>query len=497
MKKNLLVSMCLLAGGSMCFGATNYVVPPGTAGVTPTPPYTNGWDYAATNLIEAVNAASAGNTVLVSTGLYLLTNYVDITKSLHVKSWDREAGNVDRAHTIVNGNYPATTNRCFRMYGVSAKIILEGFTITNGFASGTTAVGAGGGVYMGAVAGSMITNCVISGCESAYGGGGVAFMIFTCAIGNSEVVGNVAGSYGGGIYCHDNPGDRLFDGVLVSNNTASLDGGGIYFGPSPVGIITNCVIVNNSTLAQGGGIYAHRAARINNSVISGNSATNSGYGGGLYFYFGGADGSVKVENCVVSANQTAREGGGIYLRSTATNVAVRNCLIAQNTNGLGGNYHGGGVMMLNAASLLENCTIAGNRSAGTNCYAGGVYLNFAATAQTNLRNCVVYDNTASNYPDVYVVTTALVHNCCLKPAGAKDGLASGANNLDGAPLFVEPGAGNYRLQRLSPCINTGTNQFWMAAGSDLDRRPRLDRVCGIADIGCFEYIPAITFFSLK
>ncbi len=497
MKKILLISMWVLAGAAMCFGATNYVVPPGTTGVTPTPPYTNGWDYAATNLIEAVNAAGVSNTVLVSTGLYLLTNYVDITKSLHVKSWNRELGRVDRAGTIVNGNYPATTNRCFRLYGVSAKIILEGFTITNGFASGATTVGSGGGIYFGATAESMITNCVIAGCEAAYAGGGIACMIFYCAIGNSEVVGNAAGAYGGGIYCHDNPGDRLINGVLISNNTASLDGGGIYVGSSPVGIITNCVIVNNATLGQGGGVYVHRVARISDSVISGNSATNSGYGGGLYFYFGGATGLVAVEHCVISANRNAREGGGIYLRSTATNVTMRNCLIAQNTNSLGGNYHGGGVMMLHAANLVENCTIAGNRSAGTNCYAGGVYLNFAATAQTNLRNCIVYDNIASNYPDVHVVTTALVYNCCLKPAGAKDGIASGANNLEDAPLFAETDAGNYRLQRLSPCINAGTNQSWMAAGSDLDRRARLDRVCGIADIGCYEYIPAITFFSLK
>ncbi len=498
MKTNTLISMWLLAGASMCFGATNYVVPPGTPDVTPTPPYTNGWEYAATNLIEAVNAAGAGNTVLVSTGLYLLTNYVNITKTLHLKSWNRAQGRVDRAGTIVNGNYPATTNRCFRLYGSSVKIVLEGFTITNGFAAGTSTDGYGGGVLMGAVAGSMITNCVISGCGAVYGGGGVTFMIFTCAIGNSEVVGNVAGSYGGGIYCHDNPGDRLIDGVLVSNNTASLEGGGIYIGHAPVGIITNCVIVNNSAMTLGGGVYISRVARINNSVISENSATNSGYGGGLYFYYGGAEGAVAVENCDISRNRTDRHGGGIYLRSNATNVTVRNCLITQNTNGLlGGNYHGGGVVMYNPANLLENCTIAGNHAVDAESYAGGVYLSFAATARTNLRNCIVYDNTASNYPDVYVVTTALVYNCCLKPAGDMDGLASGENNLAGAPLFAESSAGNYRLQRLSPCINAGTNQPWMADGYDLDQRPRLDRVCGIADIGCYEYIPSITFFSLK
>jgi len=69
--------------------------------------YTN-WIGAATNIQMAVDKALSFETVLVSNGVYNLTNQVSIaTKYVTVKSLK------GRDNTFVNGNYPNITNRCF------------------------------------------------------------------------------------------------------------------------------------------------------------------------------------------------------------------------------------------------------------------------------------------------------------------------------------------------------------------------------------------------
>lgn len=93
--------------------ATHYVVPPETPGVNPASPFTNGWAEAATNIQDAVIAAGSYDTILVSTGMYMLPDNIDIRKPLVLRSWNN--GAVDRANTIINGNNyegKPVTNRC-------------------------------------------------------------------------------------------------------------------------------------------------------------------------------------------------------------------------------------------------------------------------------------------------------------------------------------------------------------------------------------------------
>ena len=55
-------------------------------------------------------------------------------------------------------------------------------------------------------------------------------------------------------------------------------------------------------------------------------------------------------------------------------------------------------------------------------------------------------------------------------------------------------AGNYRLSANSPCVNTGTNQFWMTDSCDLDGRTR---ICyGTVDMGAYERIYDGTIYTL-
>jgi hypothetical protein len=89
-------------------------------------------------------------------------------------------------------------------------------------------------------------------------------------------------------------------------------------------------------------------------------------------------------------------------------------------------------------------------------------------------------------------------NCCIAPTNAfKTNVITAyyyANNIESNPQFVNKDTGNWRLQRTSPCVNAGTNEDWMTL--DLDGHFRIDRLSRIVDIGCYEYFPQGTVFSI-
>ncbi|MEI6150659.1 MAG: hypothetical protein WCS01_16305 [bacterium] len=127
-------------------------------GQTPASPYA-GWATAASNIQDAVNAASANDTVWVADGTYapplLNAQVVSITKGLALRG---SSGNP--AGVTIDGN---GTNRGVYVNLTSpACVLIEGFTITN-----CQFVGAGAGVYLkhdGITAGTaVVQNCVITG----------------------------------------------------------------------------------------------------------------------------------------------------------------------------------------------------------------------------------------------------------------------------------------------------------------------------------------------
>ncbi len=208
------------------------------------------------------------------------------------------------------------------------------------------------------------------------------------------------------------------------------------------------------TMRSGGGIWSladHVA--VSNCVITGCTAAQ--LGGGVYV---AATSGNHLDHCVLIGNRAVCGGG-------AAQASMINCTVAANVAD-----EGGGVWFTSPGSrTLFNCSIAGNsarlRGGGT----GG-----SRTAW--LTGCVLYFNsapTAENYDN------AVFWYSCSTP------FPSGPGNTVAEPLVAS--VSNPRLLPGSPCIDTGTNQDWMAGGTDLDGEPRTN---GTADIGSDEYWPA-------
>lgn len=258
---------------------------------------------------------------------------------------------------------------------------------------------------------------------------------------------------------------------------------------------------------------------LNGLTFTGANA-GGGYGGAVNFESTAGSGWC-IANCVFS-NNVANRGGALYLNTIGTldscrfivnraagtyggairdNVgcAYYNCLF--DGNEVAG---AGGAMFLMGNALFENCTFTRNKGSGSY-VAGGILIWFGAV---NFYNTIIYDNfgDGGDLDNINVrSTTVSFSNCCITPLLTTPQPSVGVDCIDDPPLFEDPGsgygvsriAGDYRLTRDSPCVNTGLNRDWMVVGiSDLDGNPRI--LSGRVDMGVYEYMPpAGTFFFFR
>ncbi|NVN93425.1 MAG: hypothetical protein HXX11_22905, partial [Desulfuromonadales bacterium] len=245
----------------------------------------------------------------------------------------------------------------------------------------------------------------------------------------------------------------------ISGNTASLHGGGGIDNTYGTVTVSNSTISGNTSV-YGGGIHNYQATlTVINSAISGNSGT---YGGGI-----GNWGLLTVTNSTLSNNSALTNGGGID-NSWGT-AAVTNSTISGNSA-----MNGGGFYTYNGTSTVTNCTFASNSTIGIYLYNGTL----------NVRNSIIVKGAPGNY-------------CCY------GGHSSAFNNLADDNTcgsgFTETSTillgaqGNYggSLQMLpllpgSAAIDTGDSATCSnAAVNNIDQRG-LPRPAGHCDIGAYE-----------
>jgi hypothetical protein len=303
----LLVGLFLgTAGGG--FAAVRYV---DANSASPSPPYTN-WATAARSIQEAVDAAGAGETVVVTNGTYAtggralvgtMTNRVAVDKPLALRSVNGPQ------FTIIQGEQVPGTNSGIRCVYVTNYASLSGFTVTNGAAD------SGGGVY--SAANAAVSNCVIVGNKATYGGG----------------------AYGGTLY-----------NCTLTGNSANGGGGGAY-----ESTLNNCTLTGNSAGSGGGGaLYC----TLNNCTLTGNSATWAYGRGGGGAYFG------TLNNCIVHYNSAPN---GSNYHSSSVNYC---CTTPMPTNGVG-NITNAPLFLDYAGGNLRPQSNSPCINAGLNTYAPG------------------------------------------------------------------------------------------------------------------------------
>jgi hypothetical protein len=172
------------------------------AGANPAPPYST-WATAATQIQDAIGAASPGDIILVTNGIYTtggkvmsgdLTNRVALDKPVTVISANGYTS------TVIQGQWDsASTNGpgSVRCAWLATGAILNGFTLRNGATRGGGLITAdlqyGGGAWL--CTNAVVSNCVLTNNSALYAGGGIAFG----TINNSFIRDNTSQN-GGGAY---------------------------------------------------------------------------------------------------------------------------------------------------------------------------------------------------------------------------------------------------------------------------------------------------------
>jgi len=278
---------------------------------------------------------------------------------------------------------------------------------------------------------------------------------------------------------------RIEYGKTPAGEYPDIHGGGLALLGSDA-VVTSCTFADNDAtggdLGMGGAVYAYGtggAAEPLTRFVDCTFTGNHCYGEGGAIKFTG-DWNSEVVGCTFIGNDCDYGGGAISLYNV-DGTRIERCVFADNYTMFA---NGGAIHTLGFSNTLSvvNCTVVGNTAVTGD--GGGIYL---ANAQANIINTIVRDNPGMFSDDVYLTwgSGAEIHYSNL---AMPDG-ASGGNNINQDPLFVNAPAYDFNLEELSPCVDEGTAFFALAADTIVDMDP--SEYFGTApDMGAFEYTPA-------
>ncbi|WP_284141611.1 GLUG motif-containing protein [Virgibacillus sp. LDC-1] len=412
------------------------------------------WADAFGTLQEALNIATAGDEIWIAEGTYVPTKALDEnderTKTFQMKNdvtiygGFPANGNPTMSErdpkvyeTILNGEYEPSErayhvfNHRYSQSTLDDTAVLDGVTITKGFADGQ----------------------------------------------------NSNHQHGGGMYNRNaNPTLR---NVIFKDNRAENGGGAVYnFGASPT--LTDVLFTGNISLGSGGAMAnAGGKPHLERVQFFRNEAT---FGGAIANY---SSSKPMIKNVTIHGNG-ALYGGGLYMYNsspTLMNVLMHGNIAVYHSDSPSSGKGGAVYIADDSQSTFINSTITDNKAgrSGHGIYAGGTE---NAHPETIIQNSIIWgnhgDSIFNNHGAVAHISNSLIEGSGGSSAWKKDFGTDKGNNLDVDPMFVDPSLNDFRLKKDSPSIMGGNNEFLPAdLSTDLDGNDRIKN--SIVDIGAYEY----------
>ncbi len=365
-------------------------------------------------------------------GGYTTTNWIDSDPVANPTTLDAEGQG--RALFITG----ALGNRSWQVVGPT----IEGLHITGGDArrlGGHLWGNVGGGGYVLNAEARIVSNRVFD--NTADYGGGLYLAESTVILRGNTLSSNTGSMRGGALALYDSSAS-LSENVVLSNT--AISGGGLYLYGSDVTLNGNSIAANTAD-EYGGGLYMLLSdASLDGNTLWSNSAFS---GGGLHLY----GSSATLQNNVIADNQAERGGSGVCLRY-GSSARLCHTTIARNTGADGSGVHVA-PSGLPSTVTLTNTILSGHR----------VGLNVAMGNRARLEGVLWHDNA--------------------QEVSGGGTILTGTTNVHGDPGFVDPSAGNYRINPTSAALDRGVVA---EGGMDLDREPRPTHM---PDIGADEYWP--------
>jgi hypothetical protein len=246
---------------------------------------------------------------------------------------------------------------------------------------------------------------------------------------------------------------------LTIRNGYADEGGAVFVGFSQGPVFRDNIIEDNYATLHGGAIFVERLgfyplgggpAFVGNTIRNNSAASN---GGAVYAQLVGE--FFTLEGNVIEDN-TAIRGAGLYHNSPQYQATIRNNVWARNSASADG-----GAMYIGSASVpvsLVNSTVARNSALNN---GAGVY---GIGSWTQISNGIFWDNDSSS--GLWFSGQPVI-----RYSDVMDGWV-GEGNIDASPRFQNPNGGDFRLKKVSPCIDAADGS--VASTFDLLGKPRYD-----------------------